>query len=523
MNPKLSSLLKAYKMADAKDAMVPEGETIVVNELVRKAASVYELIRNTLEYSEAHLLRRNAIRRILRRRLESDMDGERVAEELLHELIWARYLPNKEVPIIRKSEVAVVLEKYVPLFTSAERSEDSARMTRWLLDLVSTELEYLLVPPRREEALVSFAYSSLKERIEVPAVFNASAEDQDLQLFIGVHRTLLRSNLATLRYRIFSLFYPSWSHASDATINEITAHLATVEEAVERQLFHPIGEAMTRVLRPQMVLFKVLHDVVMEEPVALDHPASLTGAIEKAARRRYSAFRQRLGRLVIRAVVFLFFTKMVLAFIIELPYEVLVLRQSNYLSLMANVIVHPVVLAVLGLSGTIPEKKNTELLVAGITDIVSGTSSEEIKLRQKSRWGSGTVGFVFRLLYAITFLVSYGAIIALLVALHFNVVSIVLFLLFLSLVMFLGITIRRSRRELVIVPPKAGVFSAIGDFFTLPIIRAGRWISIRTPRINVFLFFLDYIVEAPFKLVIAVIEGWLAFMKEKKEDLDVQG
>jgi len=74
----------------------------------------------------------------------------------------------------------------------------------------------------------------------------------------------------------------------------------------------------------------------------------------------------------------------------------------------------------------------------------------------------------------------------------------------------------------VIVPGKSGIFMAIGDFFTLPVIRAGRWISMRAPRINIFLFFLDFIVEAPFKMAIQIIEGWLAFMKEKKEEIDVE-
>ena len=245
--------------------------------------------------------------------------------------------------------------------------------------------------------------------------------------------------------------------------------------------------------------------------------------MKKAAGKRYADFRARLGRLVLRAVLFLFFTKMVLAFVIELPYEVFVLKERDFTPLLVNIGFHPLLLAVLGLTGTIPEKKNTELLMEGINHIVfENEGGLDLKVTVKKPWASGTIGFLFNLLYGMTCLVSYGLITFLLIALHFNVVSIALFLLFLSLVMFLGITIRRSKSELVIVPGKVGVFSVIGDFFTLPIIRAGRWIAIRTPRINIFLFFLDFIVEAPFKMAIQIIEGWLAFMKEKKEEMDVE-
>ncbi len=535
MNQRLTQLISAYRATAAREALPVEGETISVNDLVRRAASVYEVIRNTLEYSEAHLLRRNAIRRILRRRLSDDLMPERIAKELLQELIWARYLENKRIPIVRELETAGVLKKYVPLFEAAETSPESKRLSSWLLDLLSTELEYLLVPPRREEALVSFAYGTLKTHVDWSEKLELSAEEKDLQLFIGVHRTLLKSNQATLRFRIFYLFYPTWSKGEGALVKEIAEHLSVVHQAVERELFHPMGEPVARMLRRKMVLFKVLHDVITKDAEAFgelaSNPSALEEAVKKAAKSRYGIFRARLMRLVLRAVVFLFFTKLVLAFIIELPYEVFVLKESNYVPLLVNIVFHPVLLVILGLTGTIPEKKNTELLVEGVAGMISGPSTSlgtdgtkgfDLKVRVKKPWAQGTAGFLFNLLYGLTFLFSYGLIVVFLLALHFNALSILLFLLFLSLVMFLGITIRRSKRELVIVPGKSGIFLAIGDFFTLPVIRAGRWISMRAPRINIFLFFLDFIVEAPFKMAIQIIEGWLAFMKEKKEEIDVE-
>lgn len=527
MNSRLQHLVSVYRSSAANEALPPEGETIVVSELVRRAASVYEVIRNTLEYSEAHLLRRNAIRRILRRRLSDDTNPETVAWELLQELIWARYLPNKAIPVARKEETAAVIRKYVPLFETAETSGRRAELSAWLLDLLSTELEYLLAPPRREEALASFAYATLKGQVDWSEKMGMSTEDQDLQLFVGIHRTLLKSNQATLRFRVFHVFYPTWNQGDPKLIQEIAAHLEVVHDAVARQVNHPSAESVTKMLKRRVVLFKVLHDVLLEHAEGFDRlvadSGALAEAVKKAATRRYQDFRARLGRLVLRAVIFLFFTKMILAIIIELPYEVFVLKSHNWTPLFVNILFHPVLLAGLGLTGSIPEKKNTELLIEGISQIVTdGGEGLGLKVTVKQPWASGTIGFLFNVFYGMAFLVSYGLITVALLALDFSVLSIGLFLLFLSLVMFLGITIRRSRSEMVIVPGNVNVFTLIGDFFTLPIIRAGRWMAIRTPRINIFLFFLDFIVEAPFKMAIEMIEGWLAFMKEKKEDMDLE-
>ncbi|MDA1038441.1 MAG: hypothetical protein O2877_02005 [bacterium] len=523
MDQRLSQLISVYRGAAAKEQEPVPRETIVVNELVRRAASVYEIVRNTLEYSEAHLLRRNAIRRILRRRLAGEMEVERVAVELLQELIWARYLPNKTISILKQEEVAEILKKYVPLFEAAERDPEHKRYTLWLLDLVSTEIEYMLVPPRREEALVSLAYGIIKQSVKWEKKSKVKEDDKDIQLFVGVHRTLLKSNTATLRYRIFSLFYPNWSKGESGLVNEISTNLSVVHDAVERHLFHPVGETLSRRLRPRMVLFKILHDLVKENPdgfaALVADPKKFEEAVAMTANKRYKSFRSRLGRLVLRAVLFLFLTKLVLALAIELPYEILILKEENFIPLLANIFFHPLLLAALGLTGSIPEKKNTELLIEGVRGAVYG-QGVEMTVTVKKLWAQGTIGFMFNILYAFTFVLSYGLITALLLAIHFNILSIILFLFFLSLVMFLGISIRRQRCELVIVAGKGGILLSIGDFFTLPIIRAGRYISMKAPRINVFLFFLDFIVEAPFKMGIQIIEGWLAFIKEKKDEME---
>ncbi|KKW45064.1 MAG: hypothetical protein UY95_C0008G0001, partial [Parcubacteria group bacterium GW2011_GWA2_56_7] len=85
MKKDLDQLVRAYQSPESQeDAPVSEEGVIVVDALVSKAASVYEIFRNALEYAESHLLRRNAIRRILRRHWTGEEDVTNVAQTLLH-------------------------------------------------------------------------------------------------------------------------------------------------------------------------------------------------------------------------------------------------------------------------------------------------------------------------------------------------------------------------------------------------------------------------------------------------------
>ena len=80
-------------------ALKETGEPVVrVSEVLGGLARLYEKIRTVVEYKGEHVLRRNAIERILKRliweqgTLRSNIDSARVATALTKELIWARYL-----------------------------------------------------------------------------------------------------------------------------------------------------------------------------------------------------------------------------------------------------------------------------------------------------------------------------------------------------------------------------------------------------------------------------------------------
>ena len=66
-----------------------------------KFATLYEKLRQVIDFQEEHLLRKNAIDRILKRRLILSSDPEEIVSSLVYELIRGGYFPNDKIPEIR--------------------------------------------------------------------------------------------------------------------------------------------------------------------------------------------------------------------------------------------------------------------------------------------------------------------------------------------------------------------------------------------------------------------------------------
>lgn len=501
-------------------------DVIRVSETVSAAASVYETVRNTLEYDEEHLLRRNAIRRILKRRI-TDAPSADMAGKILKELIWARYLPNGHVPTYMIERVGKVLEKYKLLFGTLDpESKHGQEAHNWLLDVLSTEVEYVLGPPCIDEALASFAYQEIQKRFEWKHQ-SLTDEERDLQLFIAIHRSVLKSNQATLRYRVFTLYYRSWrkAQAGDAVVKEIAMNLRKVIDSVDAQIHHLAQDEIYRFVRRHAVVFRLLSDVAQDSPEAFasallnqDIP-TLDAAVTKAAEARYGSFRTKLTRTVLRAAFFLLLTKSILAVLIELPYELFVLQATDFFPLFVNILFPPMLLVLVGLSVRIPKSKNTTKVLEELHAILGVGDDFSLVFKRKRSWSHGTMWWIFNGLYVLILLLTIFLISWILSALHFNILSTFFFIFFVSVVAYFGLRIRNTQRELVVVDVSRGIMGTFADILFLPMIRAGRWVALRAPRVNVFLFFFDFIIEAPFKAAIDIVESWLHFLREKREEI----
>jgi len=70
-----------------------------------------------------------------------------------------------------------------------------------------------------------------------------------------------------------------------------------------------------------------------------------------------------------------------------------------------------------------------------------------------------------------------------------------------------------------VVEQKENILSFFSDFFYVPIVSAGKWISEKFDKVNVFVFILDFIIEAPFKIFVEIAEEWTKYVKERKDEI----
>jgi len=499
---------------------VPEGARINVHAAVSRFSFLYELIRNAVDYKDDHLLRKAAIARILRRQLVLERDPDVIARHLVRELIAARYLPNGELSESIADDVAIRIRKYQTL----ERCRVGSKSHfSWLMGVVSVEIEELLVDATQQKALVTFFYERVVDRVKVTG---AQIDDTELrlQVYLACYRTLLKADDEVLSYKLLRAYLPEWLRPGEWLEHPqaIAERMIGIERRIRMSLEHPLAPKFQRTVKPWAVSLNILRDALAEKPdeaaAILEKPESLHAVVTRIAERRYNDAKKRLRRGAVRATMYLLVTKMLLAFAVEVPLEYLWYNAVAIPALAINLLFPPTLMFFVGLLIHVPGKNNTEKLQSNIDQLLStqGVTIREVRVARKH---SVLGQLLLQLGYGLLFILIFGGVALLLIALEFTWVSAVIFVFFLCVVSFFAFRLRMNAREYVIVAGKDTFGSLAMDFISLPILRAGRLLSQSISRINVFLFIFDFLFEAPFKMFLTVLEEWFAFIKEKKEEL----
>lgn len=499
---------------------------VTINETVGKMAYVYEKVRQAIDYQEEHLIRKNAIARMLKRRIFTQERASHIAPSLIRELIRAGYLPNKYFPESRLTDVEAIIVKYVYLLDAIARHAPNPRarkrLEKWVVSVMSFEIEDYLKPSIRDDATVELMYKTIRPQFDLSKdIFNP--EDQDIQIYLAIHRALIKSDPAMLRFHLLYYYAPQWRYMTPDETISFAEEMPQLIDRIDHQINHRLGDRLYNYMKKFAPIFIILRDILRAHPhdtqKIMADPRRLHQAVSAACQKRYQAATTKLSRGVTRSIIYIFLTKIIMAFIFELPYELLILNHVKILPLAINVIFHPVLMFLIATSINVPAEANTQKIFQGIYEVAYNPAEKEvIKRKQQTVRSSGVLNAIFNILYALAYIITFGLIIWLLVALEFSIVSGFLFLLFLSVVSFFALRLRQTAKELVIIDKRDGFLNIVFDFFALPVLRAGRWISGKTSKVNIFMFIMDFIIEAPFKILVETIEDWVSFQQQKKEE-----
>jgi len=519
----LLSALEEIKGKSRPDDM----SALTVSQTVSLFALVYERIRNAVEFREDHLILRAAIERILRRRFSLSPEGKGEAENLLRELLWARYFDNSTLGGEDVLKIQSLVDKYIILkkkLIVGRTGEEQIFLNQFLLDILSCEIEEHLKPESAQtySNLTFFIYQVLRKKIKIEGLTD---EEKDTFFLVAVEKVFGRSDRSYLRYHLFITFYKTLSEYTSDGIEEVSAKLPGVFKKIEQIITNPYVDGLLKFTRKQLPPFLVLFDIIKSSgskaSEVLTDRSKLWSVVDQACRDKYQAMGLRVRNLAIRSFIYILLTKMIFAIILEYPLSLYVYGEVSHVSVAINSIFPAILMALIVTFFKVPGDDNTQKIYQRIIEIIDTDKSFETKVSympKKSSIKRPILVFGFTIFYSLTFLITLSLIYEGLNYLQFNLISQAIFIFFVSVVTFFSYRIKQVTKELTL-QEKESVLTPVADFFFMPILSLGKYFSQEIARLNFFIFIFDFIIEAPFKLLFEIVEEWISFVRKRKEEI----
>ncbi len=506
-------------------------EKIQVSQVFGGLARLYERIRNVVDYKGEHVLRRNAIERILKRliweksAINYSVDERKVAENLIKELTWAHYLPNNTITESKLINIQKIISKYLYLLKNLENSKNKISpsiLQNWIWGVASSEIEDLLEPSFRElyvELMFEWFvrnYNWIDDRF--------TDLEKETQIYIAIHRSLTKSDDAIIRYHLILREFPKFRNADKNDLDEFLSNFFSYYEKIERNLNFPGNLILYRRINRLTSFFEIFKEIVKDNPLKirklLKDKEKFNKKAQKICSEKYSTIRKRLRTGIIRSIMYIFITKVLFAMLIEIPYEVFFYGDVRYLPLLSNIVFPPFMMFIIGFSIRLPDEKDTEILVKNLDRIVFQKSkSEKINFSIESPVKSRSLTLFFGLIYTLLFLGVVGGISFLLLSLRYSIFGIFVFFMFLSLVILFAYRLKFNASQLKVHGRDEGLLSHVSDYVTLPLLYIGFYLSKTLSKLNFLTVLLDFFVEIPLKNMIQVFEEWTKFLREKKQEV----
>jgi len=517
----LSHMATALVNVFAEEKIENTDRKITVNQLLSKIASWYEKLRTSMDYGDEETIFRKAIERILKRKLFLDTNPQTMAQGLVRELIWARYFPDASVPesIINMVAQSIDLHLRLRKKLSKEKAMPENKLNEFITQILSREIDMVLVPRKEKEAMINFMFQILKDSIEID---DDSKQTRDAQVFIAVRKNFAKDDIASLRYELFKQIFRK---LSEQNLEKTALSFKDGYKEIEHQLLYPQKNRIFNHIKKKTPPFLILYDVLIQEKsnikTLIKNEEKFKNKIFYVCDRKYANIRNKVKTAIIRSFIFILFSKAFIALSIEGVFERVFLGSVQWLSMAINTTIPPLLMVITGLAIKTPDRSNSQKIFLDIQRILFLDNPQIIqKISIKTKTGSATIrDYIFSFLWLTTSLFSFGIIIFILTKLHFNVLSQGIFLFFIAIISFLTYRIYQTA-NIYSVATKQGLFTPLVDFFFVPVVSVGRRLTEGIAQVNFILMVIDLIIEAPFKGLVGFFEQWFLFLSIKREELE---
>src|SRR3989344_807981 len=302
-----------------------ETDKITVSPTVSLFAIAYEKFRNVIQYREESIIRRSAMERIIKRRLSINPEGKGEAENLIRELLWARYFPNESLGQKDVSNVQEIIDKYTLLRKEIIVGRPDFKknyLAEFVFDLMTCEIEEALTPEASEtNSLFTFyIFQVLKDKLKVEDI---DENTKNAYFFLALDKAFNKSDLPYLRYHLFTLYNEKLSSLSKEEIKEQGSKLIDLFDDIDKLVKNIIVERVLRFVKGHIPPFKILFELFLKKRTDIEKILKNNGnlwiEIEKLCRDKYDFVKGRLNSLALKAIIYIFLTKKLIAFIVEYP------------------------------------------------------------------------------------------------------------------------------------------------------------------------------------------------------------
>lgn len=468
----------------------------------RTLTFAYEQLRNAAEYTEDHLLQ-YAIKRFFKRVFISrDKEvAKNSGEELVVELTMAGYLQNDSVTMKTIDRINTLAVDYFMAHAKYLKEE-------WTLDVLAVEVEQLLASDLKRDVFIQFTYDHFLKTTNRKKAFGNSIENFEIALFVAVQRSLLKSDPAIVRAILLRRYQQSPGTNAYKQTNEM----------IDRVLVSKSTDKVYRLVNRQSAPFRILWRLIDENDNAIQLLKSrdnFLSVYEVQVKDEYKQINKRINKGILKSVIFLIITKVLIGIAIEIPYDYFAYGAILIVPLTVNLLFPPIYMVLLRFTLKLPGKANMQALTDAIDNVLY-VDKQSVTL---SRQSSGGFGLAFNIAYAVFSIVVFGGVALGLAMVGFSFLHLVVFFAFLSAASFLGFRLSRQIRELEIVEGQQSGITMIRDFFYIPFVMVGRWLSEKYARVNIVALILDMLIELPLKTTLRLIRQWGMFISSKKDEI----
>jgi hypothetical protein len=513
-----------------------------VDELASRIAGAYEQVRKVIDWKEENLLRRGAIERILKRRLVSELYGisilpnlnaAEMAEPMILELMRSGYFDNGKIAKKQIKEIENILTKYirilddskVPNSPTKKHVKNKMDFYTWMLEIASCEIEEVLAPAFKENALLNLMTNVIYERSHILPSSRMSDLDRLIQIYIASMRTLYNFDEPIISYNIIKIRFPFFIEENEGSIVRVTKEVHVIREQIENDLNSEDGKKFYKLAAKYDAAYRVIGDILekinntpefVRETIA--NPVQLKEMIGEAYFKRKASLKGRLFRSAIYSTLSIFVAGIASFIIFEGPVAKIAGKDFSIFSLFIDLLIPSLIMFLLVIIIRPPKDRNLKVVQKEIAKILHEQSSEDVYEIDFERQQNKILNLIFFVISTICGFLGMWFIFWIFEIAKVPWTSMYIDTVNVAMVFFAAMAIKQKSKEITI-EDRANFMEFLLELFSIPMAKIGQWFSNKWKKYNIFSAFFTAIVDMPFSTLISIIEDWRNFIKERSSEM----